>query len=185
MYLQTLRLLLFLAIVPSLFCGCRGLQSELQKSKILAAGPTATVLGTELRLESSLKRTFHSDGRKFDLKGQAAVIAEIGSLPKEVEAYHMALKPSWKGWPGYYVLNFTERNGIWSHVRSGHNNRHLTFRGTSKRETNRILIEFTWPNLGGLMSEKPEHFATFDVSLSLLDAKKNRYILTNTNVPTD
>lgn len=181
---QIIPLLLVLTIL-SAFCGCRGIQSELQKSKLRAASSAATVQGTEVRLESSLKRTFHTDGRKFDLKGQLTVIAANGSLPKDVEVHHMALKPGWKGWPGYYVLNFTQRQGSWSYISDGRNDRNLTFVGTSKREADRIRIEFTWDNLGGLVSEKPEHFASYDVSVTVSDAAGNSFILTNPLVPTD
>jgi len=170
-----------LSIALVLFCGCRGIQSEVQKAKITAASPLKTIEGTELRLASSLKRTFHSDGQRFDLRGQLVVSAGNGSLPTGVEAYHLALKPGWRGWPGYYVMNFRQRNGIWHSVTGSDS----TFTGTSKVDADKIVIEFVWRDLGGGLSKKPEHFATYDVSVSLSDTKAKQHILTNLNVPTD
>lgn len=183
--MQILKLLFFLTMAPCLLCGCQVIQSEIQESKIAAAGPTSTVDGTELRLESSLKRTFHSDGRKFDLQGKLAIISSNGSFPEKVGVYHMALKPGWKGWPGYFVINIKQHNGIWNMVNTGMNREYLTFSGVSKSQGDRIIIQFAWSDVGGLMGEKPEHFATYDVSVTLLDAQNNRHILTNPGVSTD
>lgn len=149
---------------------------------MLAARPEATVDGTELRLESSLHRTFYPDGRRFDLSGQLAVVALNGSLPAGLTIYHMALRP---GWPGYIVLNCKQRDGRWWMIYNGINQENLTFSGTSERESDRIIIEFTWDDLGGLLGETPKHFATYDVSVSLSDAKGNHYTLTTPQVPTD
>ncbi len=151
---------------------------------LLSAGSTINVGSTEMRLESSLHRTFHSDGRAFDLKGQVAVVAVNGSLPKGIDVYHMALRPGWKGWPGYYFLNFKQQEGQWYAIKDI-NDEYLTFTGASIMETDRMRIEFTWDNLGGLMTEKPKHFATYDVSVSFSDAQGKHYILTNPGVPTD
>jgi hypothetical protein len=186
---KIIKLFLFLNIALFLSCGCVGILSvvknENQKSEIAAANSTVITQGTELRLETSLKRTFHADGRTFDLNGQLTVVAVNGSMPQQIEAYHMMLKPGWKGWPDFYVLDITEQNGNWRMVNTGMNNQYSTFTGTSQKESGKILINFSWLDLGKQFGDKPKYFATYDVSVLLTDAQKGQYILANTNVPTD
>ena len=182
---QIFKGILLLTIIPILFCGCQGIQSEVQKSEMLAAEPMATVDGVKLQLESSLHRTFYTDARRFDLKGQLIVVSTNGFLPEGIDIYHMALKPGWKGWPGYYVLNCKQKNGLWWMVNNGMNKEYSTFAGTSQKEKDRIIINFTWDDLGGLFGEKPEHFASYDVSVTMSDSQGKFYILTTPSVPTD
>jgi hypothetical protein len=157
----------------------------MQKSKMRAAGSSTVLNGETFQLECSLKRTSHSDQKTFDLVGELRVIATDGSLPADVDVSHLAFKPGWKGWPGYYVLNFTREDGQWRFVGSALNDRHLNFSAVTRRESDRITIPFTWTGLGGSMSEKPEHFATYDVSVTLSDSQRKTVILTKPGVPTD
>ena len=103
--------LILFTLSVSLLCGCRGLQSEGQKSRLAAAVPTATVGNNELRLNAELTRVPRAEG--FDLVGTIKVSAANGSFPAGISVNHFALRPSWKGFPGYYVMNFTQRHGTW------------------------------------------------------------------------
>ncbi len=182
---RTSILCILLVAAANLVGGCRGIYSEIQKKKILVAGPTAIVQGTELRLESALKRSLHSDSRNYDLKGKLTITAINGSFPPGVDVFHLALKPGWKGWPGYYVLNFVEQDGCWRMVGDSRSRAALRFHGFSIREAGQLTILFTWEDLGGFLGGKPEHFASYDVSVTVSDSRRKRYILTNAGVPTD
>lgn len=159
-------------------CGCRGLQSEMQKSRIAAASPTAQIGGKEFRLEAELSRVFEEN--RFDLIGRIKVIPEGTSFPTTLSVDHFTLKPSWSGWPGYYVNNFTRRDGVWR--MAGRYGSNPNFSGTSVTNKD-YLIEFAWRDLGSGLGKKKEHFDAFDVSVTMSDATGARYILSKTNVP--
>ncbi|MBC8097659.1 MAG: hypothetical protein H7Y43_17805 [Akkermansiaceae bacterium] len=169
-------LLVLLLTTGFVLCGCRGLQSEFQKTELRKAMPTAVLNGSTLRLSSSLTRLPQTKG--FDLKGVLTITSDSNAFPKHVEAYHLALKPSWTGFPGYYVMNFFRRDGVWKQA-----NHNPNFSASTMLENNRVVIEFMWKHQGTGMATKPEHFAAYDVSVSLSDLKKERHILTTLNVP--
>jgi hypothetical protein len=169
------RLSLFSILLAALlsFCGCRGLQSELEKSALRKAGPTVEIDGTTFKLTSSLKRSMSSDGKRFDLSGDLVIAPDIGSFPENIEVCRLALRPDATG---AYVINFFEEHGIWLSVDGD-----KRFSGNTTIGPDRRTIHLQWQNLRG----NPKHFATYTVSVSLSDSKKKRYVLTNLNVPTD
>jgi hypothetical protein len=126
-----------------------------------------TIAGTEFRLESSLKREFQSDGIHFNLKGKLTIVAVNGSWPQGVHASHFCLKPSWKGFP-WYPWNLA-----------------IKFQQPPRNEAGKIVIDFIRREQGGLVGERPEHFAKYDVRVVLFDEKSHRYVLTNLGVTAD
>ena len=169
-----------IALCCLLLCGCRGLQSEMQKSQHRKAGPTAVIGGTELKLVSELKRVSQAGQKGFDLTGRITVVAPSGSLPHGAEIYHFALKP---GGAGYYVMNFTRKDNAWR--LRGRYGVDPNFTGVSRADAGKHVIEFTWRNQGRGLGAKPEHFATCDVSVSVSDAQRKRHVLTQLSVSTD
>jgi hypothetical protein len=159
---RSFRLYVLFVIAPLALCGCI--------SSHPPEGPALVVAGTELRLESSLKRVFQSDGRHFDLEGKLTIVAVNGSLPERVQAAHVSMKPSWKGYPWYPWGSATDPPKAWQ---------------PPKIEADRIVIHIIRRDLGGVIGEKPEHFAKYDVRVILFDGKSNRYVLTTAGVPTD
>jgi hypothetical protein len=173
--------LLLFAVSISLLCGCRGLQSEMQKSRLAAAGPTAMIGGQEFRLEAELKRTLLGD--RFDLVGTIKVNSAIRNFPSAFSVNHFALKPCWKGFPGYYAINFTKNKGVWT-LPGAYGQSDPNFFATSWTEKDSHVVKFTWRNQGGGVGKKPEHFAAYDVSVTLTDAAGKRHTLSKLGVPT-
>jgi hypothetical protein len=161
-----------------IFSGCRGLQSEMEKSQLREARPTLVIDGVTFQLVSSLKRTMYPDGKRFDLNGELTIKSLDGSFPTNLNAYHLALKP---GGAGYYVMNFREDGGAWFSV-DGDNR----FSGNTRIEKDRVVINFLWKDQGGGWGSKPQDYVIYDVSVSLTDAqKKKRGVLTTLDIPTD
>jgi hypothetical protein len=175
------RLILAVALAVPLFCGCRGVVSEVQKSEIRAVGDTAMVGGAELQLTSELKRTARPDGKGFDLTGRLVVSWQPGTFPPMVSVHHFALKPSWRGSPGYYVVNFEDRHGKWECVAARDGG--ASFSAVSKNESGKLVIEFTWLDQGRGLGKKPEHFASYDVGVTVTDGAGRTHLLSNLNVP--
>lgn len=175
-YLEGMILVAAIALVS----GCQVAQSELQKSEIKAAGTNAVCKDGELKLASSLTKIQHTGRKGFDLRGRVVVTAASGTVPDSVNIFHLGLKPSWKGWPGYFVMNATRRKGGWQMGGDiyGPDSR---FTGASKTENGDFVIEFIWYDQG--MSGKPEHFAAYDVSVTFSDSTGKRYIIANMSVP--
>lgn len=121
-------------------------------------------------------------GDRFDLKGTIKVTSADGSFLSGLSVNHFALKPSWKGFPGYYVMNFTRDKGVWrTPGANGAND--PNFFATSWSEKDHYVIKFTWRNQGGGLGKKPEHFAAYDVSVTVSDATRKRYTLSKPGVP--
>jgi hypothetical protein len=161
-------------------CGCRGLQSEMQKGRLANAPSSASVAGQEMRLEADLARQMR--GERFDLVGAIKVSSMNGNLPAGIEINHFALKPSWTGLPGYYVMNFIRNKGIWQ--LPGPRGNDPNFFANSWSERDYQVVQFTWRNQGGGLGKKPEHFAAYDVSVTVTEADGKRRILSKKNVPT-
>lgn len=164
----------------SLLCGCRGLQSEMQKSRPAAAEPIAVVGNQELRLDAKLTQISQANG--FDLTGTITLSTAGGSFPSEFSVKHFALRPSWKGFPGYHVINFTLRNNVWE-LRGAHG-LDSNFSALSWNDGDHHAIKFTWRNQGRGLGTKPEHFTAYDVSVTVSDSAGKRHTLSKSRVPT-
>jgi hypothetical protein len=161
-----------LLVAAALASGCRGLQSELQKSQLRKAGPTAVIEGMKVTLSSTLTRS--TAQKVFDLQGILVIAADGGTFPATARPYHLALRPAAAG---YYVMNFRNVGGNWKPVNP------LEFSGTTRNETNSVIIEFTWKNRGGGSRSRSEADRAFDVSVSFADSQDERHILTTLSVP--
>jgi hypothetical protein len=170
-------------LLVTLLCGCRPLQSRSQNQRIQGAPAVAKVGGTELKLESRLKRTLGANEKAFDLNGEINIISLSGTLPTGIQVTSFSLKPSWSGWPGYFVMNFVNRRGSWESATAA--GASSGFSGNSKTEADRYSIDFIWRNQGRALGGRPEHFAAYDVSVTILDRERNRHILANLAVPTE
>lgn len=175
----TVRLLLLLVTI-GFFSGCRAAQSELQKSEIKAASTNAVCKDGELKLSSSLEKKAREGRKGFDLHGKVVVSAVTGSVPEAVNIFQLSLKPSWKGWPGYFVMNATRRKTGWQ-MGGGMYGPDARFSGISKIENGEHVIEFIWYDQG--RGGKPEHFERYDVSIMFSDSTKKRFIIANLGVP--
>lgn len=164
----------------ALVSGCRIAQSELQKSEIKAAGTNVVCKDGEFRLTSFLTKIQRAGRKGFDLQGRIVVSAASGTIPASVNILQLSLKPSWKGWPGYFVANAYRYKRGWR-MEGDIYSSDLRFGGTSKTENSDYVIEFIWYDQG--MSGKPEHFAAYDVSVTFSDSTGKRYIIANMNVP--
>jgi hypothetical protein len=178
-FLRSLQGMVLVAAM-ALVSGCRSIQSELQKSEIKAASTNAVCKDGELRLSSTLKKATHEGRKGFDLQGKILVSAASGTIPASVNIFQLSLKPSWKGWPGYFVMNAYRHKRGWK-MDGDIYSPDLRFGGTSRTENGDFVIEFVWYDQG--MSGKPEHFAAYDVSVTFSDSTAKRYIIANLSVP--
>jgi hypothetical protein len=171
---------LVLAAAVVLLSGCRIAQSELQRSEIKAAGTNAVCKDGEFKLSSSLTKVQRAGRKGFDLHGRVVVSATAGVVPDSVNIFQLSLKPGWKGWPGYFVMNATRRKGGWQ--MSGDNyGPDPNFTGTSRTENGGYVIEFIWYEQG--LTGNPDHFAAYDVSVTFSDSTGKRHIIANMGVP--
>ena len=166
--------LALLSICVSVLTGCRIAQSELQKSEITAASTNAISKDGELRMSASLKK-FKINGIKgFDLEGRIIVSATAGVVPSTINVFQLGLKPSWKGWPGYFVVNAQRRKDGWE-MGGVLDPKNRSFKGESQMKDGNIVIDFVWREQG--TSGKPEHFAEYDVSVNFRDSTGKRYVM--------
>jgi hypothetical protein len=163
------------------FVGCRGLVSEMQKAEIRHASSTTSIANQQLHLEAELTKQPGSQGKGFNLKGRITVTSASGDFPKEILITRFSLKPSWKGWPGYYVINFANYNDTWELVSAYDED--VIFTGTSKTENGQFIIEFTWRNQGWGLGSKPQHFVAYDVAVTVKGPDKKFYLLSQLDVP--
>src|ERR1700712_3916810 len=101
--MKQLRLFSLLLAVQMFFCGCRGLQSEFEKSERRKASSTVEIDGTTFQLASSLKRIISQDSKRSSVTGELIISVDHGSFPSNVGVYHLALRPDATG---AYVMNF-------------------------------------------------------------------------------
>ena len=160
--------------------GCRVIQSELQKSEIKVASTNAICKDGELSMTASLKKFSLSGIKGFDLEGRIVVSAASGAVPAEVNIFQLSLKPSWKGWPGYFVMNANPGKKGWQMggVLEGESR---GFSGESKLQNGNHIVDFVWREQG--VRGKPEHYAAYDVSVTFSDSAGKRYIMSCMGVP--
>ena len=168
------------SILISVTCGCRIAQSELQKSEIRAASTNAICKDGELSMKASLKKFSLSGIKGFDLEGQITISAVAGVVPGTVNLIQLSLKPSWKGWPGYFVSNANRRKDGWE-MGGLLDPKNRIFSGQSKLENGKYIIDFVWREQG--TSGKPDHFAAYDISVTFSDSSGKRYIIACLDVP--
>jgi hypothetical protein len=160
--------------------GCRGISSEMQKADMHSASASVAVAGTEIHLDTKLSQSPKAKG--FDLIGSITLSPTGGAFPAGTAINRFSLKPSWKGWPGYYVMNFVRQNGDW--VLPGVYGNDANFFATDKMVNGTYVIEFIWRNQGRGLGTKLEHFAAYDVGVTILDGSGKKYLLVQLDVPT-
>jgi hypothetical protein len=168
------------AILIHAATGCRGIQSELQKSEISDARTNAVCKEGEVRMSASLKKFKVSGLEGFDLEGRIIISAASGAMPPTINIYQLGLKPSWKGWPGYFVMNAQKRKDGW--VMGGLlDPPDTSFKGTSQMKDGSFIIDFVWREQG--VRGKPEHFEAYDVTVNFRDSTGKRYVMACMAVP--
>ncbi len=160
--------------------GCRIAQSELQKSEISASKTNAISKDGELRMSATLKKYKVSGLDGFDLEGRIIVSSASGVMPSSINVFQLGLKPSWKGWPGYFVMNAQRRKNGWE-MGGLLDPKDTSFKGTSQMKDGNLVIDFIWREQG--TRGKPEHFAAYDVSVNFRDSTGKRYVMACMSVP--
>lgn len=154
--------------------GCRIAQSELQKSEITASNTNAISKDGELRMSASLKKFRVSGLKGFDLEGRIVVSSASGVMPSSINVFQLGLRPSWKGWPGYFVMNAQRRDDGWE-MGGLLEPKNQSFKGESRMKDGNYIIDFVWREQG--TRGKPEHFAAYDVSVNFRDSTGKRYVM--------
>jgi hypothetical protein len=139
-----------------------------------------TVLGTEIRIDTTLFQSPKEKG--FDLNGAITLSPANGTFPAGMAINRFSLKPSWKGWPGYFVMNFVLQNGDW--VLPGVYGNDANFFANQQMVDGKYVIKFIWRNQGRGLGNKPEHFAAYDVGVTISDGVGKKYLLAQLSVPT-
>jgi len=91
-----LGLIFVLPWIAFLLVGCGAIVSGRQQSKNILASSAAVVDGVTLSLSSNLRR-LDKGQRKFDLAGKLTILSTNNSLPRNINLYHMALRPARRG----------------------------------------------------------------------------------------
>jgi len=173
------RLILF-ALLVSLVSGCVAIVSEAQKAEARSAPSSVVIDGTEMRLDIKMSQSPKEKG--LDVNGTITLTASNGRFPAQMSINRFALKPSWKGWPGYFFMNFVRQNGDW--VLPGAYGNDANFFATDQIAEGKYVITFVWRNRARGLGKKPEHFAAYDVAVTISDGSGKRYLLAQLAVPT-
>ena len=169
---------MLVVVCAPMLIGCRLLQSESQQKQNLAAGPTAIVNGQTLTLSASLSRR-DLGKRQFDLAGQIEILAPAEQL-SALDIHHFSLLAAKAG---YYVLNFRKKdNGEWIFVGRALEPPALSV--DVSKGSDRLILKFVWERVGGGLMDNPNAYDAIDVSVSLQDQARRRYVLALPAVPT-
>lgn len=159
--------------------GCRGLESEMEKSAIRFGLPAVDIGNHHLSLSAKLARKPNGNKKGFDLTGAIEIAAQNENFPTNFSVPTFSLRPAW---PGYYVVSFENRGGKWELPDPHGVGRN--FSGTSQITNGVYTIRFTWRDQGARREDKPKHFAAYDIAVTISDARGKPHLLSQPDVPT-